>query len=143
MFTMINLFEKLTLFGFVIAFVISVSLLAKQVDERDEVIAQYEQAMQVYEQEQANLQKQVADYRARADSLHADADELRMQLDAVESDYQRAVSGTPSKSEPTGVYPRGWNEKMAGVLRECTAIAEERDRIALLYNELRSQCKLR
>lgn len=141
MFTMTNFLISVFIFTMVITPVLLT--MSGMIDEQKDVIKQYEQAMQVYEQEQANLQKQVADYRARADSLHADADELRMQLDAVESDYQRAVSGTPSKSEPAGVYPRGWNEKMAGVLRECTAIAEERDRIALLYNELRSQCKLR
>ena len=141
MFTMTNFLISVFIFSMIITPVLLT--MSGMIDEQKDVINQYEQAMQVYEQEQANLQKQVADYRARADSLHADADELRMQLDAVESDYQRAVSGTPSKSEPAGVYPRGWNEKMAGVLRECTAIAEERDRIALLYNELRSQCKLR
>lgn len=141
MFTMTNFLISVFIFSMIITPVLLT--MSGMIDEQKDVIKQYEQAMQVYEQEQANLQKQVADYRARADSLHADADELRMQLDAVESDYQRAVSGTPSKSEPAGVYPRGWNEKMAGVLRECTAIAEERDRIALLYNELRSQCKLR
>lgn len=141
MFTMTNFLISVFIFSMIITPVLLT--MSGMIDEQKDVINQYEQAMQVYEQEQANLQKQVADYRARADSLHADADELRMQLDAVESDYQRAVSGTPSKSEPAGIYPRGWNEKMAGVLRECTAIAEERDRIALLYNELRSQCKLR
>lgn len=141
MFTMTNFLISVFIFTMIITPVLLT--MSGMIDEQKDVINQYEQAMQVYEQEQANLQKQVADYRARADSLHADADELRMQLDAVESDYQRAVSGTPSKSEPARVYPRGWNEKMAGVLRECTAIAEERDRIALLYNELRSQCKLR
>lgn len=110
------------------------------ISDQEAVITQYENAMQVYEQEQRNLQKQVADYKSRADSLHADADELRMQLDEA---YRRAVSDSPSKSESTGVNPSGWSEKMAGVLRECTAIAEERDKIALLYNELRSECKLR
>lgn len=114
--------------------------MSEKIDEQGAVIARYEQAMQVYEQEQRNLQKQVADYKSRADSLHADADELRMQLDEA---YRRAVSDSPSESESTGVNSSGWSEKMAGVLRECTAIAEERDKIALLYNELRSECKLR
>ena len=113
------------------------------ISQQNATIAQYEQTIQAYERERENLQKQVEAYRARADVLHDDADALRMQLDAAERNYQQALSSATPKSEPASEYPSGWNEKMAGVLRECTAIAEERDRIALLYNELRSQCKLR
>lgn len=113
------------------------------ISQQNETIAQYEQTLQAYEQERENLQKQVESYRARADILHNDADALRVQLDAAERNYQQALSSATPKSEPTSEYPSGWNEKMAGVLRECTAIAEERDQIALHYNELREQCKLK
>lgn len=113
------------------------------ISQQNATIAQYEQTIQAYEQERENLQKQVEAYRARADDLHNDADALRLQLDAAERDYQQALSSATPKSEPASEYPSGWNEKMAGVLRECTAIAEERDQIALYYNELREQCKLK
>ena len=116
---------------------------APTISQQSATIAQYEQTIQAYEQERENLQKQVEAYRARADVLHDDADALRMQLDAAERNYQQALSSATPKSEPASEYPSGWNEKMAGVLRECTAIAEERDQIALYYNELREQCKLK
>lgn len=113
------------------------------VDQQKETIAQYERTLEAYEQERENLQKQVEAYKARASDLHSDADSLRVQLDAAERNYKQAVSSAASKSEPAAVYPSGWSEKMAGVLRQCTAIAEERDQIALYYNELREQCKLK
>lgn len=113
------------------------------VAQQEATIAQYERTLEAYEQERENLQKQVEAYRARADVLHDDADALRVQLDAAERNYKQAVSSAASKSEPAAVYPSGWSEKMAGVLRQCTAIAEERDQIALYYNELREQCNLK
>lgn len=76
------------------------------------------------------------EYRAAADAVRADAERLQRELRA-------AQSNTRNKRTAPATDTSGRSEKMAVVLERATALIAERDAIALQYNELREQCRLR
>lgn len=102
----------------------------------------YEQQLERYEENQSRLQAQVAEYMAKADALHSSANDLRMQLTAAER-RNAALQELAHKSSVATRDSSGRLATVGEVLRKCTAFVEERDQIALYYNELREQCKLK
>lgn len=110
---------------------------------QSEITEKYKAQLQNYAEQEKQLEQSITAYRNRLDAVHADADALRMQLRAAESDRERAMQEPAHQSQPAPKCECGRDPKMAGVLAKCTALAEERDQIALYYNELRSQCHLK
>lgn len=98
--------------------------------------AQYEATIEKLIQAREEVAQQAQRYRDAAVAVRTDADRLRHELKAAQS---RARDKRPTPPENTG----GRTETMAAVLDRATAIIAERDAIALQYNELREQCRLR
>lgn len=98
--------------------------------------AQYEATIEKLIQAREEVAQQAQRYRDAAAAVRTDADRLRHELKAAQS---RARDKRPTPPENTG----GRTETMAAVLDRATAIIAERDAIALQYNELREQCRLR
>lgn len=98
--------------------------------------AQYEATITKLIQAREEVAQQAQRYRDAAAAVRTDADRLRHELKAAQS---RARDKRPTSPENTG----GRTETMAAVLDRATAIIAERDAIALQYNELREQCRLR
>lgn len=98
--------------------------------------AQYEATIEKLIQAREEVAQQAQRYRDAAAAVRTDADRLRHELKAAQS---RARDKRSTPPENTG----GRTETMAAVLDRATAIIAERDAIALQYNELREQCRLR
>lgn len=90
--------------------------------------------MKVY---QNKLEKQVHEYKNAATAISNDADRLRAKLASA-----KALSCPVNQSGSTDGTDGGRDSAMGEALRFATDLIEERDRIALQYNELRSQCKV-
>lgn len=80
--------------------------------------------------------KQAKHYRELADDVRTDAERLQRELRTA----QARARGQRTASEQCA---SGRTEKMGAVLERATALIKERDLIALQYNELREQCRLR
>lgn len=98
--------------------------------------AQYEATIEKLIQAREEVAQQAQRYRDAATAVRTDADRLRHELKAA---LARARDKRPTPPENTG----GRTETMAAVLDRATALIAERDAIALQYNELREQCRLR
>lgn len=98
--------------------------------------AEYEATIKKLVEARKEVAQQAQRYRDAADAVRADADRLRHELRTAQS---RARDKRTTSPENTG----GRTETMAAVLDRATAIIAERDAIALQYNELREQCRLR
>lgn len=116
--------------------------LAQLYDVEQTVSQRYKQQVANMEASIVELQQTAQQYQQAADAMRDDADELRMQLKRA-ADHARAVSNTSNQSCPTKELQDRCSAKMEAVLIRATDFAEERDQIALHYNELREQCQLK
>lgn len=98
--------------------------------------AQYEATITKLIQAREEVAQQAQRYRDAADAVRTDAERLRRELRTAQARARDKRTATPANS-------CGRAETMAAVLDRATAIITERDAIALQYNELREQCRLR
>lgn len=97
----------------------------------------YKQQLHDLRIRQTELVRQVQDFQHAAAVVSADADRLRTEL-------RRAnMSRASNQSRTAGGNSGGRDEKMAAILDRATDLVAERDAIALKYNELKQQCKVR
>lgn len=105
--------------------------------ERTELVLAYEEQLNQLRHKQQELEALAARYRDDARNVHASADRLRAELASQRSAARDITQSITS----TGADCRRC-EQMAEALRIATNLIEERDRIALQYNELRSSCNI-
>lgn len=105
--------------------------------ERTVLVNTYEDFIRNLRTRQNELEQQVYEYKSAASSIGNDADRLRAELAAA-----RTVSCSVNQSSASAGTDGGRDAAMADALRIATDLIEERDRIALQYNELRTQCRL-
>lgn len=98
--------------------------------------AQYEATIEKLIAAKNEVAAKAAAYRAAADAVRLDAERLRSELNT-------ASPSTRDKPTTTSANTSGRPETMALVLERATNLIEERDTIALQYNELREQCQLK
>lgn len=98
--------------------------------------ARYEQTIKNLTAARNEVAAKASEYRAAAESVRADAERLQHELRAAQSHIR-------DKRTAPATDTSGRSEKMAVVLERATALIAERDAIALQYNELREQCRLR
>lgn len=80
--------------------------------------------------------EQAKHYRELADGVRADAERMQRELRAAQA---RARDQRTAPGQDTGRR----STEMGAILERATALIKERDLIALQYNELREQCRLR
>ena len=80
--------------------------------------------------------EQAKHYRELADGVRADAERMQRELRAAQA---RARDQRTAPRQDTGRR----STEMGAILERATALIKERDLIALQYNELREQCRLR
>lgn len=103
--------------------------------EKNKLVQEYETEFEKLRSKQKELEQAAIQYRNDAERVSASADRLRKQLaseiaETSNADQSVVTVGTNGRRDP----------KMAQVLRFATDLIEERDRIALQYNELRKSC---
>lgn len=97
----------------------------------------YKQQLHDLRLKQSELVEQVQTYQRAAAAVRIDAERLRTELRSAT--MQRANN----QPRPAGGNSCGRDEKMATVLDRATDFVAERDEIALKYNELKEQCKVK
>lgn len=103
--------------------------------EKNKLVLEYETEFEKLRSKQKELEQTAIQYRNDAKRVSASADRLRKQLaseiaETSNSDQSVVTVGTNGRRD----------SKMAQALRFATDLIEERDRIALQYNELRKSC---
>lgn len=111
--------------------------LKTQLRERSILVNNYDAYITKLKSRQDKLESEVQEYKRASTALSADAERLRAKLAST-----RATTCPVDKSKPTAETDSGRVIAMAKALEFATNLIEERDLIALQYNELRTQCNL-
>lgn len=103
--------------------------------EKNKLVLEYETEFEKLRSRQKELEQTALQYRNDAKRISAHADRLRKQFaseitETSNHDQSVVTVGANGRRDP----------KMAATLRIATDLIEERDRIALQYNELRKSC---
>ena len=98
--------------------------------------AEYEATIEKLTNARNEVAEQARRYRDAAQSVRAESERLQHELTAAQARARDKRTATPKDT-------CGRSEAMESVLREATALIAERDTIALQFNELREQCRLR
>lgn len=133
--------------GFVIISIVFYALVSnnlelnKTIDERNQLITQYKTKLKDEHIKIKELQESISQYQQITNDLDSQYRSVLLQL-STNNTRQRTVSTAVNQPKSTKANPCGRCEKLGIILKKATDIAYERDRIAIMYNELRTQCKL-
>lgn len=103
-----------------------------------DVSRDYQTLIESLKKSNESLKMSVQQYEQENTNLNNDVTTLRMRINK-----SNTLRNTNDKSNFTGQDTGEWREKINILVREFTNLAEERDAIALKYNELSDQCRMK